>query len=124
MTAKPVQRALFVTGTDTNVGKTHVTCLIARQAMSQGVRVSAYKPVCSGAIQKSPAQDDRSSHHWDDIDRLKAVIGDDWPDDLICPQRFLAAVAPSVAARMEGKSVDYDRLVAGGSFFTGRTIVD
>jgi dethiobiotin synthetase len=41
--------ALFITGTDTGVGKTHAACLIARQAAASGLRVGAYKPVCSGA---------------------------------------------------------------------------
>ncbi|MCH2400757.1 MAG: AAA family ATPase, partial [Pirellulales bacterium] len=39
---------LFITGTDTGVGKTYLTALIARQLASQGLRVGVYKPAGSG----------------------------------------------------------------------------
>lgn len=48
---------LFVTGTDTDVGKTHVTCAIARGLSAQGIRVGLYKPVCSGATTGSLRSD-------------------------------------------------------------------
>lgn len=120
MTLTRIPSALFVTGTDTNVGKTHVTCLIARQLISRGLSVAAYKPVCSGAV------DTAADNHgvvsggpprWDDIDRLKAAIGGQWPDEVICPQRFLAAVAPPVAAKLEGKSVDFELAINGAFAF-------
>lgn len=107
---------LFITGTDTGVGKTHVTCLIARQMIARGFRVAAYKPVCSGALpptQSSSVVTPDFVYRWDDIERLKAAIGGDWPDDWICPQRFIAPVAPPVAAKREGKTVDFQRLVDG-----------
>ncbi len=39
---------LFITGTDTDVGKTYVGCLIARELLAAGLRVGVYKPVASG----------------------------------------------------------------------------
>lgn len=117
-------KALFVTGTDTNVGKTYVTCLIARQMISRGVRVAAYKPVCSGAVVS--CHDDSNGDgapHWEDIDQLKSAVGDKWPDDQICSQRFLAPLAPPIAARHEGKTVDFQRLIEGACVFPGSELL-
>lgn len=120
MSTKPGLPTLFVTGTDTNVGKTHVTCLIARQSIARGMRVAAYKPVCSGAkSSESNSSATASVHHWDDIDQLKSAIGGDWADDVICPQRFLAPLAPPIAARLEGRTVDFQLLVDGAERFDG-----
>lgn len=49
MTDNLSTRGLFVTATDTGVGKTYLTSLIARSLPRDQVRVGAYKPVCSGA---------------------------------------------------------------------------
>ena len=142
---------LFVTGTDTGVGKTHVTCLIVRQLLAAGVRVAAYKPACSGAVVQhdgqSPDEKDpvsinrvdtsRSSREaattvrgpqrtiprWDDIDRLYAATSGIWPDDTICPQRFVAPLAPPVAARLEGRSVDTRLLVDGAYRFSNADVL-
>lgn len=115
----PISR-LFITGTDTAVGKTHVTCLIARQMIARGERVAAYKPVCSGVLSPAPSSyEGNLSPRWDDIERLKLAIGGDWTDDQICPQRFLAPLAPPVAARLEGRTVDFQRLADGTDQFPG-----
>ena len=106
---------LFVTGTDTNIGKTHVACLIVRALRSGGHLVGAYKPVCSGAV-----LDSTSVARWEDIQRLQAALGEDWPDDAICPQRFLAPLAPPLAARAEGSTVDFERLVSGAEWWLGK----
>lgn len=116
-------QALFVTGTDTNVGKTHVTCLIAEQLIQRGFNVAAYKPACSGAIELGPDQYGRPRYRWDDIDRLKAAIANQWSDETICPQRFLAPVAPPVAAQLEGKSVDFELLASGAYAFAGADLL-
>jgi len=100
-------KTLLVTGTDTNVGKTWVTCLLLKQLRGEGVRVGAYKPVCSGAefLESGPV--------WQDVENLRQALGGQHDVDQICPQRFRAAVAPNVAARMENSSVD-DRMLRTG----------
>lgn len=110
---------LFITGTDTGVGKTHVTCLIAKQLRQNGVKVAAYKPVCSGA----DFSEDKSQPRWDDLERLRSSVGSTWSDDLICPQRFLAPLAPPIAAQQEGKSVSFERLVSGTTVFSEAEIL-
>lgn len=126
MTTTARQPRLFVTGTDTNIGKTHVVCLIARQLRSRGVRVAGYKPACSGAIgvtSIAPPTGTASTLRWDDIERIKAAVGDEWPDEVICPQRFIAPLAPPVAARHEGRTVDFPQLVNGADAFEDAEIV-
>jgi len=43
-----MQIALFITGTDTDVGKTHVACQIIKQYVAQGLKVIGMKPVAAG----------------------------------------------------------------------------
>ncbi|MCG8584529.1 MAG: AAA family ATPase, partial [Pirellulales bacterium] len=54
MTNKP-KRGLFITGTDTDVGKTYVAAMIARALVEDGLRVGVYKPVASGCRQEGRA---------------------------------------------------------------------
>jgi dethiobiotin synthetase len=100
--------ALFITGTDTGVGKTHAACLIALHAAAAGLRVGAYKPVCSGA-----EIDAHGESIWDDVQRLKSVITVPATVDDICPQRFRAPLAPPLAARLEQRAVDSERMRSG-----------
>ena len=101
-------RGLFITGTDTGVGKTHVSCAIIRELRSAGYRVGAYKPVCSGvridAVGRSV---------WDDVEELRQALGDEFSDERISTQRFAAPLAPPLAARQEGKTVDIVELQRG-----------
>ncbi|MDG2128055.1 MAG: dethiobiotin synthase [Fuerstiella sp.] len=101
-------QTLFVTGTDTSVGKSWVASLILRQLRQDGVRIGAYKPVCSGA----EVMDD-GSRVWSDVTVLADAIN--WPGELdaICPQRFIHAVAPNVAAGLEGREVGDELLRTG-----------
>ena len=101
-------QTLLVTGTDTNVGKTWITCLLVRQLRQHGVAVGAYKPVCSGAVLDASGQ-----LCWTDVDQLAEATGWDGDIDQICPQRFNAAVAPNVAAALEERLVD-DEALSGG----------
>ena len=93
--------ALFVTGTDTGVGKTFVACALAHALRSRGRRVSVMKPVETG-VDGVP----------EDALRLRAAAGDPAPLDDVCPYRLRAPLAPAVAARFEGVMLDVARLVA------------
>jgi len=100
-------RGLFITGTDTGVGKTHVAVGVISALRSRGIRVGAYKPAVSGSV---PG---RNGPHWEDLERLRAALGDDVAAEKICPQRFHAPLAPPVAARREGKEIDSSLLRTG-----------
>ena len=108
-------QTIFVTGTDTNVGKTYVSCLLIRKLRAVGLATGAYKPVCSGA-----EFDANGRPFWSDIEALRSAAGAEVPLDLVCPQRFLAAVAPNVAAELEGSTVSSDLLLHGFAAWENR----
>lgn len=99
---------LFITGTDTNVGKTYVAAMIAQRLRSEGVNVGAYKPACSGAILTETARP-----VWEDIEILHRATGERFDRQRISPQRFSAPLAPPVAAAFEGRIVDAGLLRTG-----------
>ncbi|MCA9079529.1 MAG: dethiobiotin synthase [Planctomycetaceae bacterium] len=101
-------RGVFITGTDTNVGKTCLAAALIRALRSRGVRVGAYKPVCSGAETAA-----HGSVCWPDIDALTEAIGDSDFDELVCPTRLTAPLAPPVAARLEGRELSLNAMLAG-----------
>jgi dethiobiotin synthetase len=87
---------IFVTGTDTGVGKTAVTAAIGLAAKSQGRSVVALKPAQTG--------DDGSTTP--DAAFVQHLLGTDEPMDAICPYRLRAPLAPAVAAGLEGVRLD------------------
>lgn len=88
----------FITGTDTGVGKTFVTALLARALRRAGLDTVALKPLCSG---------DRS-----DVDILRSACGEELERDEINPLWFQTPVAPLLAARLERRSVSVPALAA------------
>lgn len=104
-------RGLFITGTGTEVGKTHVAAMIVRTLVAEGRRVGVYKPAASGC-----------RHEGEQLVAADAVAL--WeaagrPADLehVCPQRFEAPLAPHLAAKAEGRQVDEALLVEGAAFW-------
>lgn len=86
-----MRQTFFITGTDTGIGKTVLTALLAEFLRSRGVGVAALKPVCSGGR--------------DDARILHAALGGALSLDEINPWHFRAPVAPLLAAQREKKSV-------------------
>ena len=97
-------KGLFITGTDTDVGKTAVAVAILQQCVLQRIDCRAYKPVASG-VQSGPS----------DIDRLWSASGNAGIRDDVCPQSFQLPVAPEQAAAAEGSQVD-DALLRQGLY--------
>lgn len=95
---------LFVTGTDTGVGKTLVACALVAEFARRGLRVAAWKPVETGWRGPEAAPSD--------AERLRRAGRRDEPLEAICPYRLNAPVAPAVAARLEGVAIDLKHLVA------------
>ncbi len=121
MTGPPQRfQGLFVTGTDTGVGKTTVGAALVRHWRMAGQRVGAYKPVASGSVTVVNHATINSSDRlatgdsvWEDVEAYFDALGGEYPRDRICPQRFAAPLAPPVAARMAGREVDEDLLADG-----------
>lgn len=98
---------LFITGTDTGVGKTYVAALIARELRQAGHRVGVYKPAASGC------QREGRKLVSEDAVALWQAAGKPGSLDRVCPQRFEAPLAPHLAAHAEGRALD-DRLLRTG----------
>lgn len=103
---------LFVTGTDTGIGKTVVASTLVRYWHRQGRRIGAYKPAASGV--ELTAQ---GGCVWGDVEAYYSALEGVFPRDRICPQTFSAPVAPPVAAQREGRCVDGDLLVQGAAWW-------
>jgi dethiobiotin synthetase len=98
---------IFVTGTNTGVGKTYVTACLARTLRQRGVRVGVYKPVASGCV--------LHEGQWisEDAIALWEAAGRIGTWQAVCPQRFAAPLAPPLAAAAEGSAVDPALLRSG-----------
>lgn len=92
----------FVTGTDTEVGKTHASCAILRHLAARGRTTVAMKPVAAGT--------DAEGRN-DDVERLCAASSVVAPRHLVNPYCFSDAVAPHVAAARCGTPIDLPAIV-------------
>src|SRR4051812_47372302 len=96
-------RGLFISGSDTGVGKTVVTCALARLLRRQGRRVRVCKPVATGA--------ERIVGGWlSDDTRLLAEAAGETDLSAVTPWTFPLPAAPPVAARQLGVSLELDDL--------------
>jgi dethiobiotin synthetase len=98
---------LYITGTNTGVGKSHVTRLIARALIRAGHKVGVYKPVATDC--KRDGMDVVAP----DAIKLWEAAGRPGKLEDVCPQRFVAPLAPPISARLEGREVDRDLLRSG-----------
>ncbi len=101
---KMTKPAFFITGTDTNVGKTEAACVLAKSLTEAGLKVGVMKPVETGCLVK----DGRIIPL--DALRLKAASNTEADLDLVNPYRFTAPVAPDLAARLFGTAIDLHRI--------------
>lgn len=108
---------LFITGTDTEVGKTYVGAVVARALVAAGRRVGVYKPAASGCWARG---EELVS---DDALLLWQAAGRPGDLDRVCPQRFEAPLAPHLAAREEGRELDAALLRSGVDYWRGRSDV-
>jgi len=106
-------RGLFITGTDTGVGKTVVACALVRAFRAQGLKVGVMKPVASGAV--------RTPHGLRNSDALTLIeaAGSERPYGDVNPYCFEPAISPHIAAKEAKIEVDcniirhhYDALAA------------
>ncbi|HTP41032.1 MAG TPA: dethiobiotin synthase [Nitrospiria bacterium] len=97
-------RGLFITGTDTGVGKTMVTAALAAWLRHEGYDVGVMKPVhtgCRHSKKERPPPDSAV---------LLRAAGARDPVRLVTPYRLRRPLAPLAAARAEGRSIDVGRL--------------
>ncbi len=96
---------LFVTATDTDVGKTFVACAVARALGARGRDVGVMKPVASGC-----ECGDSGALVSGDTKALVKASGATDPPELVTPVAFAAPLAPTAAARAEGASFERGRI--------------
>lgn len=97
-----MKRAFFITGTDTEIGKTHTAASLLHTARLAGLKAVAMKPVAAG----TDANGDN-----DDVLRLRAAANVDAPAEWMTPYCFSAAIAPHIAAQQEGREIKLDVIV-------------
>ena len=106
MLKKP-RHGLFITGTDTEVGKTFVGSLIVKQLSAAGHRVGVYKPVASDCVSDGREMvSEDAVHLWQAAGRPLSL-------EAVCPQRFEAPLAPHLSAAKSGHVLDASLLRTG-----------
>jgi dethiobiotin synthetase len=103
MSPKP---AYFVTGTDTEIGKTLVSCALLHALSECGLKAAGMKPVAAGAVLRDGVL------HNDDVDALAATASMALPQELTTPYLLRDATAPHIAAGLEGVSIDIEHICA------------
>lgn len=95
---------LFVTGTDTGIGKTLIACGLLRAAAAAGWRAVGMKPVAAGATW------DGSAWVNEDVVALREAGNVDAPAEEVNPYCFPPPIAPHIAAAEAGVSIDIARI--------------
>lgn len=86
----------FVTGTDTNIGKTLISCSLIHAFAKKGRSVVGMKPIAAGC----------EGGRWVDVDKLRAAATKRFDRAVINSYKLLAPVAPQIAASHEAVSID------------------
>ena len=94
----------FVTGTDTEVGKTWVSCRLLERAREAGLSCYGLKPIAAGC--------EATADGWQNEDALQLMAASSvkLPYETVNPVALTAAIAPHIAAQQEGKVVTLARL--------------
>lgn len=100
-----MKAAYFVTGTDTEIGKTLISSAMLHALAKQGVRAAGMKPIAAGAEFRGDVW------HNDDVDRLVAAANVTVPMEWMTPYLLREPVAPHIAAAMEGVEIDALRIL-------------
>ena len=114
-----MRRGVFVTGTDTGVGKTLAACALIHALAASGARPVPMKPIAAGA---GPSGTRRLNGDTREL-LAAAGLGEEW-GDAVTPVLLAEPMAPHIAAAREGRAITLDflapaleRLDAAGDFF-------
>ncbi|MBI3356699.1 MAG: dethiobiotin synthase [Nitrospirae bacterium] len=95
-----MNRGVFITGTDTGVGKTLVAAAVALALKKRGHAVGVMKPIETGVSPSRVTQSDAA--------RLRAIAESEDPLGAICPYQFAWPIAPLAAAQAEQRAINPD----------------
>jgi dethiobiotin synthetase len=101
-----VGKGLFITGTDTGVGKTFIASGLLRAFRSKGLNVCPMKPVETGCRPRAGKLFPR------DTIKLARASGTKLPMSTMNPYRFRSSVAPSVAADLENRAIHKKKIIS------------
>lgn len=96
--------AVFISGTDTEVGKTVIAAGLALALKKRGVDVGVMKPIVTGCRSR------RGKRFSEDVDYLVCASGCDDAPELVCPCMLRDPLAPEVAAQREGVRIDLRKI--------------
>lgn len=99
------QLAYFVTGTDTEIGKTLTSSALLHALVQSGLRAAGMKPVAAGAELRDGAW------HNEDVDSLAGAANVKLPRELTTPYLLRDATAPHIAALQESVTIDVDHIL-------------
>ena len=102
----PMRFVCFVTGTDTEIGKTLVSSAILHKLVAGGVRACGMKPVAAGAEMRD------GELHNDDADMLIAAGNVNLPSHITTPYMLRDACAPHIAAARQGVTIEPVPIIA------------
>ena len=102
----PMPRSIFVTGTDTGIGKTLASSALVHAFGAMGARTAAMKPIASGAVW----HDGRLLN--DDVEQLAATVNVKLPLEMTTPYLFEEPAAPHLVAAAAGVTLEIERIVA------------
>ncbi|MDB5802032.1 MAG: bioD [Rhodocyclales bacterium] len=105
-----MNKSFFLTGTDTDVGKTFVACALLQAWRANGLRAVGYKPIAAGA---ESIGDDGGALCNEDALRLQAASAAGFSIARINPLCLPEAIAPHIAAERASITIDMHTLVAG-----------
>lgn len=97
-----MSQTYFVTGTDTEVGKTAISCALLQAAAREGLRTAAVKPVAAGCDELGQNEDAL---------QLMANMTEQLDYAQVNPVALAPAIAPHIAAQQEGRQIQASRLV-------------
>ncbi|NVK24475.1 MAG: dethiobiotin synthase [Gammaproteobacteria bacterium] len=98
--------SIFITGTDTEVGKTFCTSLMTKKLIQEGVDVFPFKPIAAG----TEYSEDLNQEVNEDAMSLHLATNKKYPISQINPIRFAPAIAPHIAAEQDGRVLDFNSL--------------
>jgi dethiobiotin synthetase len=107
-----MKHGIFITGTDTGVGKTLVTAALALHLKKRGLTVGVMKPIETGVSAGREARSDAA--------RLRSIIESEETPGAICPYSFELPVAPLAAAQAEGQNINPDTIKKVYRLLSGR----
>jgi len=96
----PLPNGIFITGTDTGVGKTAVTAALAWCLKRSGLNVGVMKPVQTGTEFSGLS----------DLEFMERVTGESYPTEDHCPYRFSHPLSPLAASKLEEREISTEKI--------------